>query len=150
MGALNFKASRVLTKIIHLCKRSKQFLVSHGLGVSWSHWSRQPADVVDVDVSIGFVDGWLPFHQRGGGQVAEGAQVKVPWVAQSERDKKYISFWFLITWTQARWWRWSIWSVHNQQGNEGSQCPPPWELWTLELSKDRMFSNSSSEKFSLS
>ena len=44
-------------------------------GVSWSHGSRQPADVVDVDVPIGFVDGWLPFYQRGGGQVAEGTQV---------------------------------------------------------------------------
>ena len=69
------KVSRVLIKIIHLCKRRKQFLVSHVLWVSWSHWSRQPSGVVGVDVAIGFVNGWLPFDQRGGGQGAEGTQV---------------------------------------------------------------------------
>ena len=67
-----------ITQIVHLFKRQKKFLVSHGLGVSWSHWSRQPTGVVGVDVPVGFVDGWLPFYQRGGGQGAEGAQVQVP------------------------------------------------------------------------
>ena len=66
-----------ITQIFHLFKRQQQFLVQHGLGVSWSHWSRQTR-VVGADVAVGFVDGWLPFYQRGGGQGAEGAQVQVP------------------------------------------------------------------------
>ena len=63
----------------HLCERREEFF----LGLVWwilrSHWSIKFADVGGVVVlCIGFVDGRLPFHQGGAGQVAEGAQVQVP------------------------------------------------------------------------
>ena len=43
-----------------------------------------------VDVPVRGVDGWLPFHQRGGGQVAEGTEVHVSRVAQSRSGQHYI------------------------------------------------------------
>ena len=65
-------------RMFHLCERREKFFIDLVWGILWSHWSLKPADVGGVVVlCIGFADIWLPFHQRGAGQVAERTQVQV-------------------------------------------------------------------------
>ena len=71
--------SITLAQMSYLCESREKFLLDLIWRILWSHWSLEPADVGDVVVPcVGLVDIWLPFDQRGAGQVAEGTQVQVP------------------------------------------------------------------------
>ena len=137
------------SKFIHLCKRRNQFFVSRWQRVFESHGSRQPCGVAGTDVAIGFSDAWLPLYQRRCGQVAEGTEVQVSWVARSRRGQIHLNILLLITWIQSMWLRWSRWSVHNPRDSEGSLFPLPSELKSSLPSKGRMFLKSFPERVQL-
>ena len=106
----------------HLCKRWQKFSVL--LLLCWIHQSLGPwqsTGVVSCYVSIGRVDGRLPFHQGGGLQVAERAQVQVSWVTGPEKWgwRKFMDI--CNTWIQLKWWWLSRWWAHSQGDNAGRE-----------------------------
>ena len=59
---------------LYLCEGWQELILALFTGrVHQSYGSWQSAGVAGGDVPVGGVDGRLPLHQGGGGQVAEGA-----------------------------------------------------------------------------
>ena len=70
----------------YLGERGYELPVAHGVWVVQSEWPSGLVDVSGGQVGVGLQDAWLPHCQRGGAQVAEGAQVQVSRVACAESD----------------------------------------------------------------
>ena len=76
----------------HLSERCNQLSVTHGVGVTLSHWAGHLVKVVEfLLIPVSLEDAWLPHCQRGWACVAERTQVQVPGITGAEFQWRFLA-----------------------------------------------------------